>query len=456
MNNPRGKLSKEEFYTAIKLVAIKQGGGEISLASIGAKTSLPKLGSGPKPAAAPTPTAQPEPEPEPSASGGDCDVSAHATALGLSASDVVRYDALWEEADTAGDYFPAGAAVKFLGTAGLPQSDLGKIWTLSDKDVPKGKLSKDEFYTALKLVAMKQSGGEIGLAGIGAKTALPKLGSNPEGTVAAETVAPVAKVESSGGDADAAPILSEHAKKLCLSGGDVKRYDALWEEAGTTDGFLAAGAAVKFLGTSGLPQADLGKIWGMSDYLAPKGKLSKDEFFVACKLVAIKQSGGEMSMANCANVAALPKLGANQTAEPAAPAETPATSAVLPDIAKKLSLTMSDYNAYVKFWAGVDKTDEFFPAGAAVKFLGASGLPQATLGQASLLCIPSVFFTRFRYFDNTLPYLCRNLAQALSRAQRDLYTHPITHLYAECTQPVHIRSDGKFTIFATDLGAQQF
>ena len=68
-------------------------------------------------------------------------------------------------------------------------------------------------------------------------------------------------------------------------------YEKLWGESGQADGFLAGGAALKFLVTSGLSQADLKTIWGLSDTVPPKGKLSKDEFFRAAKLVALQQAG---------------------------------------------------------------------------------------------------------------------------------------------------------------------
>jgi len=61
--------------------------------------------------------------------------------LGLSPTDVVVYDALWNAAKHEGGFLPAGPAVKFFGTAGLEQNDLAFIWGLSDSE-PKGKLTK--------------------------------------------------------------------------------------------------------------------------------------------------------------------------------------------------------------------------------------------------------------------------------------------------------------------------
>ena len=73
------------------------------------------------------------------------------------------------------------------------------------------------------------------------------------------------------------------AAKLGLSSSDVDAYVKLWDAADTSNGLLPAGTAVKFLGTSGLPQETLRSIWGMSDTDAPRGQLDKDEFFkVGC------------------------------------------------------------------------------------------------------------------------------------------------------------------------------
>ena len=105
--------------------------------------------------------------------------------------------------------------------------------------------------------------------------------------------------------------MPEIAKKLALDGAALAKYEALWEEADTAAGFLAAGAAVKFLGTSKLPQGDLKTIWGLSDTVAPKGKLSKDEFFCACKFVAVKQNGGELAAGSLSTATPAPKLGAS-------------------------------------------------------------------------------------------------------------------------------------------------
>ena len=60
--------------------------------------------------------------------------------------------------------------------------------------------------------------------------------------------------------------------ELALSPADGEVYTKLWGEAGAETGFLAAGGAVTFLGSSGLAKAKLGAIWSLAA-ITHKGKL---------------------------------------------------------------------------------------------------------------------------------------------------------------------------------------
>ena len=74
-----------------------------------------------------------------------------------------------------------------------------------------------------------------------------------------------------------------------------------------------------FLGKSGLPKGNLSRIWKLSSIEVPKNKLSKDEFFRACKYIAIKQSGRELEESELAKPAPVPKLGQPEVSSPARP-----------------------------------------------------------------------------------------------------------------------------------------
>ena len=72
-----------------------------------------------------------------------------------------RYTEKWASSGQADGLLPASKAVPLLSTSGLPKNTLQNIWRMSDKSDPRGKLSEDEFYTALKLVAILQNGGDV-------------------------------------------------------------------------------------------------------------------------------------------------------------------------------------------------------------------------------------------------------------------------------------------------------
>jgi hypothetical protein len=131
----------------------------------------------------------------------------------------------------------------------------------------------------------------------------PKLGANQAaasggGDAPAHAAAPVAAAPAPTGDALAAAAaggeVSAIGTKFGLSLEDVVVYEALWTEAAGGNDNLPAGGALKFFTTSGLPMADLKIVWSASDTAAPKGQLNKEEFFGACKLIAVKQSGGAL------------------------------------------------------------------------------------------------------------------------------------------------------------------
>lgn len=99
------------------------------------------------------------------------------------------------------------------------------------------------------------------------------------------------------------------AKKLGLSPTQHKEYTELWDSSQIVDGALEATAAVPFLGKSELPKSDLKKIWKLADTSTPKGRLTKDEFFVACKLVAQRQAGSEITVDHLGAPTPMPRFG---------------------------------------------------------------------------------------------------------------------------------------------------
>lgn len=71
------------------------------------------------------------------------------------------FDAYFRRADLDHDGRISGQeAVGFFQGAGLPQVTLAKIWQFSDQS-RSGFLSRQEFYNALKLVTVAQTGREL-------------------------------------------------------------------------------------------------------------------------------------------------------------------------------------------------------------------------------------------------------------------------------------------------------
>ena len=72
---------------------------------------------------------------------------------------------------------------------------------------------------------------------------------------------------------------------------EVAYYETLFAIAGPDlTGYIPGKAAAEFLSTSGLVRDVLHKIWSLAD-VNQEGKLNKESFFVACRLVAHVQSG---------------------------------------------------------------------------------------------------------------------------------------------------------------------
>ena len=108
-------------------------------------------------------------------------LQAIATALGLSAGGLGVYEQHWADAcaDSGCDVHGASAvtaavAVRLLDKSGLSREDLGEIWSLVNENRG-GMLTQEQFCTALKLVAMRQSQMPADLNQLTTITPLPAL-----------------------------------------------------------------------------------------------------------------------------------------------------------------------------------------------------------------------------------------------------------------------------------------
>lgn len=133
---------------------------------------------------------------QPSAAQGDqgakpadaVDSAATPDPAGMSSDQLLVFEALWQLAVPSGeDLLGPTAAVNFFRSSGYDNQVLSKIWSLSDSQAPKGQLCKEEFFIALKLIALKQAGQAPSIDAAMAVTEIPDLGDNT--TKAKATVA---------------------------------------------------------------------------------------------------------------------------------------------------------------------------------------------------------------------------------------------------------------------------
>ena len=68
----------------------------------------------------------------------------------------------FSELSQGADRLPGKAAAAFLKRSGLPQQELRAIWDLCDRSAA-GSIDQDEFFLAMRLIALAQNGVEASL-----------------------------------------------------------------------------------------------------------------------------------------------------------------------------------------------------------------------------------------------------------------------------------------------------
>jgi hypothetical protein len=90
---------------------------------------------------------------------GESDGGAAVTGTSFVPDDQIEmYEAFWDLVVPAGKTQLGGkAAVGFLVKSGFNKTELAAIWKIADTRKPKGMLCQQEFYVALKMIALKQA-----------------------------------------------------------------------------------------------------------------------------------------------------------------------------------------------------------------------------------------------------------------------------------------------------------
>ncbi|XP_061539075.1 epidermal growth factor receptor substrate 15 isoform X3 [Phycodurus eques] len=173
------------------------------------------------------------------------------------------YDKYYRQVDPRGSGRVAAAdAALFLKQSGLADLVLGKIWDLSDSE-RKGSLNKQQFFTALRLVACAQNGLEVALKSLNVAVPPPKF---------QDTSSPLL----AGGLTTDLTWVVKPEEKL--------KFDSIFDSLGPVGGMLTGDKVKPVLLNSKLPVDILGRVWELSD-IDRDGMLDKDEFSVAMYLV---------------------------------------------------------------------------------------------------------------------------------------------------------------------------
>lgn len=386
---PKGQLSQQEFFVALKLIALKQSGSNFAIKYINNPAKVPQLKGH-------TELVQAENKPPP-----PMPTSGNLGNWVVPKADFSTYKGFFDGVDADKDGYVIGAEVMGIFTASkLDKAILGEIWNLVDIK-RNGMLNVEQFALAMYFIAQKVKNVDVPTK-LSPEMVPPSLRekeeepavvvdpfANPTPALVPEQVAvdpfaaQPAPVAGATVDPFAAPPAADPAGATSpsgfLSNEEAQIYKGLWTKAtGGTATFLGPGEAVAFMQASGLDNAVLAQIWEAADVEAPKGQLVETEFFVALKCIALKQAGIDAIPENISMSSSLPVIGSftEEIKASLAPAPEPTPAANL-----SLSLDDNESKAYSKFWEyAVPNGAEFIGPGEAVGFFQSSGLENEVLG----------------------------------------------------------------------------
>ena len=203
------------------------------------------------------------------------------------------YDGLFSRADVNRTGAIGGReAVQFLSLSGLPLPILKQVWNLSDT-TRGAKLSRTDFYIAMRLILLAQRGVPPSVEGINSPQGLgelPQFNGIPVPTLAPPSssgpATPVAAAGPPGGAAPggaAAPVGADANSPWAFTPGEKEKILGFFNNVAQGAPFAAGKPVVDFLRKSKVPDATLKQIWTLSD-VDRDNKLSADEFCVAFKL----------------------------------------------------------------------------------------------------------------------------------------------------------------------------
>lgn len=191
----------------------------------------------------------------------------------LNPGEEVKYGEYWAQA--VGDNETVGGkdAVAFLGRAAkVSKGQLRRIWDVADHQ-KEGSLGRDEFYIALRLVALAQRGAELSVSGL----------RNFSGINLIPNIAPEVKKEPA---VTVTAPENTNAFSWTVPLAVIAKYDSFFKSLDVAQtGMIDGKQGVTFFGKSGLPRPTLKRIWELAD-VTRDGKLSLEEFRIAMHMVS--------------------------------------------------------------------------------------------------------------------------------------------------------------------------
>jgi len=201
----------------------------------------------------------------------------------LNVTEGVKYGEFWADVSKGEDLLPGKLAVPFLSRArDVTRSQLRLIWDLADHQ-KRGSLNKDEFFIALRLIALAQRGAELSVNGLRNFTGIqliPFMDSAP-----APPPPPARSIATTAAPPEQ-PLLVWQ-----ITPEQNEKYNAHFNKLDDRGmGYIDGLQGVTFFTISGLPRPVLKEIWRLAD-ISADGKLDRDEFRQAMHLVTLVRRG---------------------------------------------------------------------------------------------------------------------------------------------------------------------
>ncbi|KAG7385643.1 endocytosis defective- protein [Phytophthora pseudosyringae] len=185
-------------------------------------------------------------------------------------------------------------AVAFFTRSHLDKAILREVWTVADAQ-RRSELSRNEFYVAMRLIAMAQRGEQVAVQRFVQLAAmqhpLPVLEGVPppqqqqQQQMQAQPQMHAPHQDFGSVQQQQQPTTAGTGAAYALTADEKSKYDIVFQQYDTDrDGFLMGPEAVALFQMSGLDRNVLRDIWSMAD-VTQDSKLSAQEFYVAMHLI---------------------------------------------------------------------------------------------------------------------------------------------------------------------------